>query len=237
MILGRLFEALWARKIVVVATSNVDPADLYKDGLNRALFLPFIGMIKSNMEVVRLDSRTDFRLEKLGGAPVYHTPVDESARSALDKAFRALAGVDRGLPVRLPLLGREIAVPQAASHVARFDYADLCKQPLGAADFLAIAETFHVLVVDNIPVIRPEERNEAKRFINLIDALYDQKVKLIASAEAEPELLYRAEQGREAFEFARTCSRLTEMRSAEYMALPHGRGDVVSGDITGLVET
>lgn len=237
MILGRLFEALWARKIVVVATSNVDPADLYKDGLNRALFLPFIGMIKSNMEVVRLDSRTDFRLEKLGGAPVYHTPVDESGRSALDKAFRALAGVERGLPVRLPLLGREIAVPQAASHVARFDYADLCKQPLGAADFLAIAETFHVVVVDNIPVIRPEERNEAKRFINLIDALYDQKVKLIASAEAEPELLYRAEQGREAFEFARTCSRLTEMRSAEYMALPHGRGDVVSGDITGLVET
>jgi cell division protein ZapE len=237
MILGRLFEALWARKIVVVATSNVDPADLYKDGLNRALFLPFIGMIKSNMEVIRLDSRTDFRLEKLGGVAVYHCPANDTARAALDKAFHALAGVARGKPASLPLLGREIAIPQASSHVARFDYADLCKRPLGAADFLAIAENFHVVVVDNIPAIKADERNEAKRFINLIDALYDEKVKLIASAEVEPKQLYRAEQGREAFEFARTVSRLTEMRSAEYMALPHGRGDVVSGDITGLVET
>jgi cell division protein ZapE len=237
MILGRLFEALWARKIVVVATSNVDPDDLYRDGLNRALFLPFIGMIKSRMEVLKLDSRTDFRMEKLSGAPVYHCPADEAARAALDRAFKALTGLDRGGPVSLPLLGREIAVPEAESHVARFDYADLCKKPLGSADFLAIAENFHVLLVDNIPVIKPEERNEAKRFINLIDALYDQKVKLIASAAAEPDGLYRAEQGREAFEFARTVSRLTEMRSTDYMALPHGHGDTVSGDITGLVET
>jgi cell division protein ZapE len=128
-------------------------------------------------------------------------------------------------------------VPQAVNHVARFDYADLCKQPLGAADFLAISENFHVLVVDNIPVIKPDERNEAKRFINLIDALYDRKVKLIASAAVEPDRIYFAEQGREAFEFARTVSRLTEMRSADYMAMPHGLGDKVSGDITGLVET
>ncbi|WP_374546689.1 cell division protein ZapE [Rhodoblastus sp.] len=237
MILGRLFEALWARRIVVVATSNVDPADLYKDGLNRALFLPFIGMIQSRMEVVKLDSRTDFRLEKLGGAPVYHTPDDDAARAALDKAFLSLAGVAKGKPRHLPLLGREIAIPEAADHVARFAYADLCKQPLGANDFLAIAEHFHVVVVDDIPVIKPEERNEAKRFINLIDALYDQKVKLIASAAAEPDQLYKAEQGREAFEFARTVSRLIEMRSTDYMALPHGHGDKVSGDITGLVET
>lgn len=237
MILGRLFEALWARRIVVVATSNVDPADLYKDGLNRALFLPFIGMIQSRMEVVKLDSRTDFRLEKLGGAPVYHTPDDDAARAALDKAFLSLAGVAKGKPRRLPLLGREIAIPEAADHVARFAYADLCKQPLGANDFLAIAEHFHVVVVDDIPVIKPEERNEAKRFINLVDALYDQKVKLIASAAAEPDQLYKAEQGREAFEFARTVSRLIEMRSTDYMALPHGHGDKVSGDITGLVET
>jgi len=237
MILGRLFEALWARKIVVVATSNVDPDDLYRDGLNRALFLPFIGMIKSRMDVLKLDSRTDFRMEKLSGAPVYHCPADDSARAALDRAFKALTGVERGRPVSLPLLGREIAVPEAESHVARFDYAELCKKPLGSADFLAIAENFHVLLVDNIPVIKPDERNEAKRFINLIDALYDQKVKLIASAAAEPDGLYRAEQGREAFEFARTVSRLTEMRSTDYMALPHGHGDKVSGDITGLVET
>jgi cell division protein ZapE len=237
MILARLFEALWARKIVVVATSNVDPVDLYRDGLNRALFLPFISMIKTHMEVLKLDSRTDFRMEKLGGAAVYHHPADEGARSALDQAFRALTGVEKGEPARLPLLGREIAVPQAVNHVARFDYADLCKQPLGAADFLAISETYHVLVVDNIPVIKPEERNEAKRFINLIDALYDRKVKLIASAAVEPDQIYFAEQGREAFEFARTVSRLTEMRSADYMAMPHGLGDKVSGDITGLVET
>jgi cell division protein ZapE len=237
MILGRLFQALWARKIVVVATSNVDPADLYKDGLNRALFMPFIDMIQNNMDVVKLDSRTDYRLEKLSGEPVYHAPADDAARAALDKAFRALTGVELGQPLRLPLLGREVVIPQAADHVARFDYADLCKQPLGAADFLAIAENFHVLFVDNIPIIGPEQRNEAKRFINLIDALYDQRVKLIASAEAEPERLYCAEQGREAFEFARTVSRLTEMRSTEYMALPHGLGDVVSGDTTGLVET
>ena len=237
MILGRLFQALWTRKIVVVATSNVDPVDLYKDGLNRALFLPFIGMIQNNMDVTKLDSRTDFRLEKLSGEPVYHTPAGDAARAALDRAFRALTGVERGRPFQLPVLGREVAVPQAADHVARFDYADLCKRPLGAADFLAIAENYHVLVVDNIPIIGPDARNEAKRFINLIDALYDQRVKLIASAAAEPEFLYRADRGREAFEFARTVSRLTEMRSTEYMALPHGHGDKVSGDTTGLVET
>ena len=237
MILARLFEALWSRNIVVVATSNVDPVDLYKDGLNRALFLPFIAMIQRHMEVIKLDSRTDFRLEKLGGAAVYHTPVDDAARAAMDRAFKALTGVATGRPVRLPLLGRDVAVPQAADHVARFDYADLCKQPLGAADFLAIAENFHVVFVDHIPVIKPDDRNEAKRFINLVDALYDQRVKLIASAEVEPEYIYQAEQGREAFEIARTISRLTEMRSTDYMELPHGRGDQVSGDITGLVET
>ncbi|MCI4678514.1 cell division protein ZapE [Rhodoblastus acidophilus] len=237
MILGRLFEALWARGMVVVATSNVDPADLYMDGLNRALFLPFIGMIKKNMEVVRLDARTDFRLEKLSGAPVYLTPPDAEARAALDKAFHALTGVKNAASLRLPVMGREIVVPQASGRVARFDYADLCKQPLGAADFVAIAEYFHVLVVDNIPTINADERNEAKRFINLIDGLYDQRVKLIASADVEPEKIYQAEQGWEAFEFARTVSRLTEMRSTQYLELPHGRGEKVSGDITGLVET
>ncbi len=237
MILGRLFQALWAQKVIVVATSNVDPADLYKDGLNRALFLPFISMIRNNMEVVKLDARTDFRLEKLGHAPVYHTPADASADAALTRTFHALTGVEKGRPTRLPLLGREVAVPQAASHVARFDYADLCRQPLGAADFLAIAENFHTLIIDHIPVISSDDRNEAKRFITLIDALYDQRVKLLASAAADPDRLYKAEQGREAFEFARTASRLMEMRSAEYLALPHGLGDVVSGAITGLVET
>lgn len=237
MILGRLFQALWAQKTVVVATSNVDPVDLYKDGLNRALFLPFISMIRNNMEVVKLEARTDFRLEKLGDAPVYHTPADAAADAALTRAFLALTGVEKGQPTRLPLLGREVAVPQAASHVARFDYADLCRQPLGAADFLTIAENFHTLIIDHIPVITSDDRNEAKRFITLVDALYDRRVKLLASAAADPDRLYKAEQGREAFEFARTASRLIEMRSTEYLASPHGLGDVVSGDITGLVET
>jgi cell division protein ZapE len=237
MILGRLFQALWTQKTIVVATSNVAPADLYRDGLNRALFLPFISMITNNMDVVKLDARTDFRLEKLGDAPVYHTPADAVADAALTKAFLALTGFEKGMPARLPLLGREVFVPQAASHVARFDYADLCQQPLGSTDFLAIAESFHTLIVDRIPVINREERNEAKRFINLIDALYDQRVKLLVSAAAEPDQLYVAGPGREGFEFARTASRLIEMRSTEYLALPHGLGDAVSGDITGLVET
>ncbi|MGO8738868.1 cell division protein ZapE [Rhodoblastus sp.] len=237
MILGRLFQALWKCGLTVVATSNAEPATLYKDGLNRALFLPFIDLIEEHMEVVRLDARTDFRLEKLSGAPVYLTPADTAARAALDKAFLALTGVAEGEPLRLSVLGHDVAAPQAAGHVARFDYADLCKNPLGAADFVAIADYFHVLLIDNIRAIHPDERNEAKRFINLIDALYDQRVKLIASAEVEPERIYPAERGYEAFEFARTISRLKEMASTDYMALPHGRGGRISGEIVGIVET
>jgi cell division protein ZapE len=237
MILGRLFQALWSCKVIVVATSNVDPVDLYKDGLNRALFLPFVGMIQANMNIAKLDAPKDFRLEKLANSPVYFTPANEDARAALSKAFVTLSGVDKGAEFRLPILGREIIVPEAAGYIARFNYADLCKKPLGSADFLAIAEIFHTLVVDDLPVIKPDERNEAKRFINLIDALYDQRVKLVASAAAEPHQLYPATEGREAFEFQRTVSRLIEMRSTDYLALPHGRGEKVSGDTTGLVET
>ncbi|MBB4197070.1 cell division protein ZapE [Rhodoblastus sphagnicola] len=236
MLLGRLFQALWARNVIVVATSNVDPEDLYKDGLNRALFLPFIGMIRANMDVVKLDAPRDFRLERLENAPVYITPADDRARALLTKGFAALSGVEKGAETRLPILGREVVVPQAAGHVARFDYADLCKKPLGAADFVMIAACFHTLVLDNIPVIGPDERNEAKRFINLIDALYDQRVKLIASAATEPHDIYRAANGREAFEFERTVSRLIEMRSKDYLALPHASIGA-SGDTAGLVET
>jgi cell division protein ZapE len=237
MILGRLFRALWACGLTVVATSNTDPEQLYKDGLNRALFVPFIDMIEEHMEVVRLDARTDFRLEKLSGAPVYLTPADAKARAVLDWTFRDLTGLDKGGPVHMSVMGHEVTAPQAAGRVGRFDYADLCKKPLGAADFVAIAEYFHVLLIDGIRAINPDERNEAKRFINLVDALYDQRVKLIASAEVEPEKIYPAERGYEAFEFARTISRLKEMGSTEYMALAHGRGDEVSGEITGIVET
>jgi cell division protein ZapE len=241
MILGRLFQALWACGLTIVATSNVEPEELYKDGLNRALFVPFIDMIEDHMEVVRLDARTDFRLEKLSGAPVYLTPADAAARGALDKAFLSLSGMTKGEPLHLSVLGHYVEVPQTAGRVARFAYDDLCKKPLGGADFVAIAEYFHVLLIDNIRAIDPDQRNEAKRLINLIDALYDQRVKLIASAEVEAKKIYPAERGYEAFEFARTISRLKEMGSMEYMALPHGRGDKISGEIagqlTGIVET
>ena len=238
MILGRLFQALWADGVVVVATSNVVPSELYAGGLNRALFLPFIRQIEQHMDVLRLDARTDFRLEKLKGSPTYHVPANLHARGALDAAFLALTGVVRGKPKEIDLLGRRLHVPQAASGVARFAFSDLCEQPLGAPDFLALARSFHTLIIDNIRVMRAEERNVVKRFITLIDALYDQHVKLIVSAGAEPMALYVAESGREAFEFDRTASRLIEIRSVDYLALAHGHADSASSaNSTGLVET
>jgi cell division protein ZapE len=238
MILGRLFTQLFAGGVVVVATSNVAPDDLYKDGLNRALFLPFIALLKQRLEICALEARTDFRLEKLARAPVYYCPADAAADSALDAAFQRLTGHDRGGPVEIALLGRSLAVPQAQDGVARFSFDDLCRRPLGAADFLAIARRFHTVLIDHIRIMSRDQRNEAKRFINLIDTLYDERVKLIASAEAEPEALYLGEDGAEAFEFARTASRLIEMRSVDYLALAHGHaGASVSGDMGGLVET
>ena len=236
MILGRLFQALFAAGVVVVATSNVEPSRLYEGGLNRALFLPFIGMITDRMEILELDSRTDFRLEKLSGAPVYYSPLGPAADAGLDRAFLALTGRQRGERLTLPLLGRELAVPQAASHTARFAFADLCEAALGSPDYLAVAENFQTVFIDGIPVFQVHQRNEAKRFINLIDTLYDQKVKLVVSAAAEPDKLGVDLEGREAFEFERTASRLIEMRSTDYLALPHGQ-TAPSGDTGGLVET
>lgn len=238
MILGRLFGHLFRRGVTVVATSNVEPDRLYEGGLNRALFLPFIATLKDQVEVVRLDSRTDFRLEKLGGAAVYHVPADEAARAALDAAFKALTGKAKGRPATIQVHGRDVAVPEEANGVARFSFDDLCRQPLGASDYMALARSFHTVILDGIPVLREAERNEAKRFITLVDTLYDRHVKLVASAAAEAQDLYTAETGREAFEFDRTVSRLIEMRSHEYLALPHGRADSeASGASTGLVET
>ena len=238
MILGRLFTRLFGAGLTVVATSNVEPGELYRDGLNRALFLPFIALLQERMSVVRLAARTDYRMLKLSGAATYLVPADSAARRALDRMFLDLTGVPRGAPAELPLLGRSVSVPEAAGGVARFGFADLCEQPLGAADFLAVAQAFHTVVIDGIRVIAAPERNVAKRLITLIDTLYDRHVKLIASAEAEPAGLYRAEDGREAFEFDRTVSRLIEMRSDDYLALPHGRaGSPGSGDSSGLVET
>ncbi len=238
MILGRLFQALWADGVTVVATSNVVPSELYNGGLNRALFLPFIRLIEQHMDVVKLEARTDFRLEKLKGSPTYHTPADDAARQSLDAAFLALTGVNKGKPKLIDLLGRQLRVPQAASGVARMSFAELCEQPLGASDFLALARTFHTLIIDHIRIMRAEERNVVKRFITLIDALYDQHVKVLISADAAPTGLYVADGGREAFEFDRTVSRLIEMRSQDYLALQHGHADSASSaNSTGLVET
>jgi len=238
MILGRLFARLFELGVVVVATSNVAPDELYKDGLNRALFLPFVALLKERMEVVRLDARTDFRLEKLAGAPVWYVPADAAADAALDAAWRRLAGNQAGGPATLAVAGRIVTVPRAAAGTARFSFAELCEQPLGAADYLKLAYAFHTLIVDRIPVMDFPERNAAKRFIILIDTLYDFAVKLVASAEAEPDALYRGSEGFEAQEFKRTASRLIEMRSQSYLALPHGpRTDAAMRATDGIVET
>ena len=236
MILARLFTALFAAGVVVVATSNVAPDDLYKDGLNRALFLPFIALIEERLDVVELDARTDYRLEKLKRAPVYYSPLGPKADAALDAAFLALTGHDGASRSKSSSSAAISTCPQAIDGVARFDFDALCRRPLGSADYLKIAQRFHTVIIDRIPALAASERNEAKRFIILIDALYDMRVKLIASAAGEPDTLYAGADGAEAFEFARTASRLYEMRSADYLALPHGReSGSQAGDLGGIV--
>ena len=244
MILGRLFTRLFELGVVVVATSNVAPGELYKDGLNRALFLPFIALIEQHMQVMELSARADFRLEKLAGQPVWHLLDGKAATSAgacdtaLDQTWRRLVGGHTGTEVALPVKGRILRVPRAAMGVARLSFHELCEQPLAAADYLTLARTFHTLVLDCIPMMDYDARNAAKRFIILIDALYDNAVKLIASAVAEPDALYRATDGFEAQEFKRTASRLIEMRSQAYLALPHGQRDSqASAVVEGIVET
>ncbi len=221
MILGRLFTALFAQGVIVVATSNIEPARLYEGGLNRTLFTPFIDLLQERMAIVPLESRTDFRLEKLVASPVYFTPADDTARAHLDAAFRRLTGNHVGAPTHVEVLGRKVNIPQASRGVARFDFHDICGVALGATDYLEIALHFHTLAIDNIPVMGIERRNEARRFVWLIDAMYEQQVKLLASADAEPHELYSSKSGREAFEFERAASRLIEMRSEAYLALPH----------------
>jgi cell division protein ZapE len=238
MILGRLFRRLFELGVAVVATSNVPPWELYKDGLNRELFLPFIALIEEHLEIAELKARTDFRLEKLAGGPVWHVPADRAASVALDDAWRRLTAGYAAAARDLVVMGRPLRIPLACMGAARFAFAELCEQPLAAADYLTIAHEFHTLVLDHIPVMDYDQRDFAKRFIILIDTLYDNAVKLVASAEAEPEALYRASEGSEVQEFNRTASRLVEMRSQAYLAQPHGRGHVVAaGSKTGLVET
>jgi cell division protein ZapE len=238
MILGRLFSKLFELGTVVVATSNVAPEDLYKGGLNRALFLPFIAQIETHMNVLRLDARTDFRLEKLAGVKMWLVPPDARADAALDRAWAKMTGNAKCKPRDISIKGRVLHVPCSADGVARFSFADLCEKPLAASDYLRLAHDYHTIIVDRIPVMDHADRNAAKRFIALIDTLYDNAVKLMASADADPQSLYLATEGNEANEFKRTSSRLIEMGSESYLALPHGRKDsAATGSSTGLVET
>jgi cell division protein ZapE len=238
MILGRLFSKLFELGTVVVATSNVAPDDLYKGGLNRALFLPFIAQISDHMQVLRLDARTDFRLEKLAGVKMWLVPADRAADAALDRAWGKMTGNAPCKPRDISIKGRILHVPCSAHGVARFSFNDLCEKPLAASDYLRLAHDYHTILVDHIPVMDYPDRNAAKRFIALIDTLYDNAVKLMASAETDPLSLYLATEGHEANEFKRTSSRLIEMSSESYLALPHGHKDsAASGSSTGLVET
>lgn len=219
MILGRLFEALFQRGVVVVATSNTEPDDLFRGKPGRDAFLPFIGLIKKRVDVLRLDAARDYRRERIRGLPTWHAPVDGRAERALDSAFRELTGEDHGKPMQLAVLGRWVEVPQAARGVARFDFDQICGRPLGPADYLAIATQMHTVVIDGIPRLGPENFDKARRFITLVDALYEHRCKMVASAEATPDLLY--ERGENAAMFERTASRLMEMQSQTYLALPH----------------
>jgi cell division protein ZapE len=238
MILGRLFARLFDLGTVVVATSNVAPEDLYKGGLNRSLFVPFIAQISEHMEVLRLDARTDFRLEKLAGVKMWLVPADAAAAAALDKAWVKMTGGAPCEPLDISIKGRVLHVPCSAHGVARFSFADICEEPLAASDYLRLARDYHTIIIDRIPVMDYSGRNAAKRFITLIDTLYDNGVKLMASAAADPLSLYVATEGNEASEFKRTSSRLIEMSSESYLARPHGHKDSeASGASTGLVET
>jgi len=221
MILGRLFTGLFERQVVMVATSNNHPRNLYRNGLNRELFLPFIDLIERHMDVLELAAAKDFRLDKLSGRQLYFTPLDEVSRRALRAAFTRLAGVGRGQPVDLNVKGRVLRVPEAARGVAHFTFADLCEAPLGTLDFLHVAHAFHTVIIEGIPRLLPQMRSVTRRFVNLIDTLYDAHVGLVASAEADPDQLYA---GNDAL-FERTVSRLTEMRSEAYLARRNTRVD------------
>jgi cell division protein ZapE len=218
MILGRLFEQLFARGVTIVATSNTPPEALYEGGLNRQLFLPFIAMIEARLDVISLNGAVDYRLQQRARQPVYLTPLGPASDAAMDAAWKQLSGGAPDEAMTLPVLGRNVAVPRAVRGAARVSFAELCEQPLAAADYLAIAHAFHTILVDHIPLI--SERNAARRFIILVDTLYDEGVNLVCSAAAAPEALYPM--GDEAEAFRRTASRLAEMQSEEYRKRGHG---------------
>jgi cell division protein ZapE len=215
MILGRLFEALFARGVTLVATSNRVPDDLYKDGINRQLFLPFIDMLKQRLDIVAVAGPHDYRLDRLRAAGTWFSPIDPDNERSFDALWREMLGGYDEMGAELEVLGRKITLPHAAGGMLRASFASLCSVALGPNDYLAMAEAFHTLFLENVPRLTPNRREEARRFVTLIDTLYDARTRLIVLAEAEPVRLYPAGDG--AFEFERTASRLQEMRSASWL--------------------
>ena len=213
MIVGRLFEALFAAGVTIVTTSNRPPDDLYKDGLNRQLFLPFIALIKERLHVHELVSETDYRQGRLAGSPRYFTPLTREARTQIDDVWNDLTG-GNATPLILTSKKREVTLPAFHNSAARVSFYDLCGKPLGAADYLALVEAVRVLIIEDIPQLGRQNFNEAKRFVTLIDSLYETKTRLICSAAASPEMLYLEGEG--TFEFERTASRLREMQAADW---------------------
>jgi cell division protein ZapE len=214
MIVGRLFEGLLAHGTVIVTTSNLAPDQLYRNGLNRQLFLPFIKLIGERLDVVSLDSPTDYRLGRVKAHETFLTPLSPENDARLQDLWVRLTDTGRGEPVEIDVLGRKLHVPQAAHGCARFSFAELCEKPLGPPDYLALAENFRILFLEHIPALGPERRNEARRFVLLIDTLYDGKVRLAATSAQAPDHIYP--EGDHAFEFGRTVSRLKEMQSASW---------------------
>jgi cell division protein ZapE len=219
ILLGRLFHALFDRAVVVVATSNTTPDDLFRGKPGRDVFLPFIALIKKHLDVLVMDGSRDFRRQRLRGMPTWHVPADARADAALDEAFSKLTSGAPAGPTHLMVSGRKFRVPHATDAVARFDFDALCGQPLGPADYLALATHFQALVLDGVPRLGPDNYDVARRFITLVDALYEHRVKLVASADAAPDQLYQRGEGAKAFE--RTASRLEEMQGQEWLGLPH----------------
>jgi cell division protein ZapE len=219
MILGRLFQAFFDHGVVIIATSNVAPQDLYKGGLQRERFLPFIDLIMQKLDVLDIGAGRDFRLDRLKGDPVWHTPLGGESTAMLDKAFATLTDNATPQPEEIELQGRALIAERAARGIARFSFDELCNKPRGAADFLAIASRFHTVMIDDIPRLEAAERDAAKRFVVLVDSLYEHKVNLFATAAAEPGALYT--EGDTAFEFERTVSRLMEMQAEDYLDSPH----------------